>query len=57
MGGGGWGGGVGGSDVRLDACVYPHAPVDAPNYGSHVPVDMTPRPCTNAQGAKNTPRL
>ena len=25
-----------------DACVHPDTPVDTLNFGSHVPVDMTP---------------
>ena len=36
------GGGSGGFDVRLDECVCPYPPVDAPDHGGHVPVDMAP---------------
>ena len=36
------GGGGGGSDVRLDECVNPYLPVDAPNYGGR---GRTSGPC------------
>ena len=49
----GGGGGGGGSDVRLDECVCPYPPVDAPNDGGRVPVDTTPGPVPVYKALKN----
>ena len=48
-------GGSGGFDVRLDECVCPYPPVDAPNCGGRVPVDVAPQSCTYVQGLKKIP--
>ena len=50
-------GGGGGFDVRLDECVCPYPPLDAPNCGDRVPVDVAPQPCTYVQGLQKNPHL
>ena len=45
-----------GADGVYDKQVSPCKPTGASNYGSHVPVDMTPSwPCTCVQGPKKIP--
>ena len=56
-GGEGEGGGGGGADQVLQKCLCRYHCTDVRDYGGHILVDMTPRPCAYAQGPKkSTPR-
>ena len=50
-------GGSGGFDVRLDECVCPYPPVDAPDHGGRVPVDVAPPVLHLCAGPQKNPHL